>query len=123
VTEYLLARTQVGGPDECWPWLLSKNGEYGQIGGGRLAHREWWASVHGPIPPGMTIHHTCYNRLCCNPAHLEMMTQSENAKRQRPKQPEFCQRGHSMADAYVTSRQRRCRTCHLDRQDRYRGVV
>jgi len=36
---------------------------------------------YGPIPPRKQIDHTCRNRLCVNPSHLEMVTHKQNQKR------------------------------------------
>lgn len=80
------------GPDDCWEWKsksLVKG--YGAIGtGGRsgkhvLAHRAVWEEFNGPIPKhdsyhGHVIMHTCDNRLCCNPSHLVLGTQSDNVR-------------------------------------------
>lgn len=72
------------GDSECWPWLayLNRNG-YGQfVGGGEvLAHRFAYVLLVGPIPTGLTLDHLCFNPGCVNPAHLEPVTRSENAKR------------------------------------------
>lgn len=89
------------GPDECWNWLGAKNNAgYGHIGiptspGGRyspvLAHRFSYELHGGTLPPSQlgsntqTIDHLCYNRLCVNPAHLEVVTHKENLRRRRPR--------------------------------------
>ncbi len=37
-----------------------------------------YAQFVGPIPDGWSVHHKCNNRICCNPAHLQALTQREN---------------------------------------------
>lgn len=37
----------------------------------------------GPIPPGMTVDHICFNPLCCNPDHLQLLTRGQNAARKQ----------------------------------------
>jgi hypothetical protein len=81
-----------GAVSECWPWMSkSKIKGYGSIGlGGRdskkeLAHRVAWMLTYGDIPAldghhGAVVRHKCSNRLCCNPAHLEIGTQMDNVK-------------------------------------------
>lgn len=91
-------RFQRNGPDECWPWLghISVHG-YGFVNNedGRMeaAHRWVYEKLVGEIPEGLHIDHTCHSssdcregnlclhRRCVNPAHLEPVTRSENAKR------------------------------------------
>jgi hypothetical protein len=90
-----------GGPDACHPWLGPPNaGGYGIIGMGgkcRLAHDVSWEMANGcPIPAGPPktgLDHMCHveavragrcrpgicpHRLCCNPAHLVLKTQTEH---------------------------------------------
>jgi hypothetical protein len=68
--------------DGCWPWAgTPASGGYGRLKwGGRQvrAHRVAWELTHGPVPPGLVVMHKCDNRLCCNPAHLEVGTQRDN---------------------------------------------
>lgn len=38
-------------------------------------------SVFRTIPEGMVLDHLCRNRQCCNPVHLEIVTDKENRRR------------------------------------------
>ena len=73
-----------GGPDACWLWRgpLFKSG-YGDtsIRGYRRAHVAVWRVLHGPVPPGYELDHLCRNLLCCNDAHIEPVTHTENLRR------------------------------------------
>jgi hypothetical protein len=78
----------------CWVWTGSTVAtnprhpryRYGTI---RAAHQASWTYAHraayemfiGPIPDGMTVDHICFNPLCVNPAHLQLLTRSENSAR------------------------------------------
>jgi len=69
----MAAGVQRGTADECWPWTGPRlPSGYGRLrgAGDRYAHRESWAAVHGPIPPGVRIWHRCDWPPCCNVAHL-----------------------------------------------------
>ena len=47
-------------------------------------HKVAWVNEHGYIPPKKQLDHLCRNRLCVNPAHLELVTHKQNQKR-KPK--------------------------------------
>lgn len=55
--------------------MFSWHGE--QVYAHRVSHEEHV----GPIPDGWCIDHLCMVPSCCNPAHLEAVTYSENALR------------------------------------------
>jgi len=89
----------------CWNWIAPPDGKgYGrlQVNGHayELAHRIAWQLHHRErIPKGMHIDHLCRNRLCVNPAHLEVVTLKENILRGMGiaavnAQKRFCIRGH-----------------------------
>lgn len=42
------------------------------------AHRAAYELKNGPIPEGLSIHHTCANRTCINPDHLQAVTERDN---------------------------------------------
>jgi hypothetical protein len=65
-----------------WPRHRDRKG-YGQVRLGERAHwahRVFYAFFKGPIPEGMTIHHTCANSGCVNPEHLELATVEDNTR-------------------------------------------
>src|SRR5574343_1677663 len=111
--------TQAG----CWEWTMGTDSSgYGVMavklvdGPGRYGwrasrvHRIVWTATHGPIPDGMVIDHTCCNRLCCNPAHLQVVTQAENVRLQaeRSPAPDTCRRCGA-SDWIEHGSSRRCR--------------
>lgn len=108
-----------GPKDQCWEWTGSLHEGYGQIANKARpigAHRVAWELAHGPIPPNMTIDHLCRNRKCVNPAHMEVVTGSENSRRGATKT--HCINGHELAvTAYVypDGHRRECHPCKLAR--------
>lgn len=70
--------------DGCWVWTGATTDGYGRVkvaGRAELVHRVVFAEVVGPIPAGMHLDHLCRERACCNPDHLEVVTQQENTLR------------------------------------------
>jgi hypothetical protein len=117
---------KVNKTDSCWLWTGSKTcSGYGQIamrpGPPRLAHRVAWEISVGQIPDGLQVDHLCRNRLCVNPAHMELVGSRTNTLRgvgptAINARKQVCKRGHSLADAYLSGGSRYCRTCALEKQ-------
>lgn len=73
------------GPDDCWEWQASKVNGYGAFmakangkWSSHVAHRIAYELMIGPVPDGAHLHHTCGNRGCVNPAHLEPIMPSDH---------------------------------------------
>jgi len=71
---------------DCWKWTstLNNNG-YGRFWDSerecwQLSHRLAYEVLKGEIPDGLQVRHLCHNRLCCNPAHLDVGTARENSE-------------------------------------------
>lgn len=66
------------GPNECWEWLGQKDPRgYGKMT--VRAHRLSWILHNGVmIPEGNYILHSCDNKSCVNPAHLNPGTAQQN---------------------------------------------
>jgi hypothetical protein len=63
-------------------WLVPTRQKFGYASiQGRPAHIWAWEQLIGPIPHGLVLDHLCRVRNCCNPDHLEPITQRENVKR------------------------------------------
>lgn len=97
-----------GGPKACWPWTAKAAHVFGygyiNCGRGNLysAHRVAYALHHGGVPEGAYVLHSCDNPRCCNPNHLRLGTQADNAEdvkrrgrlkgRTGPVDPKLCAR-------------------------------
>ena len=73
-----------GTDDECWEWTAARMsggyGEFGMHGSVLGAHRVAWGLIHGKIPIGLVVRHTCRLRHCVNPAHMELGPHTENMR-------------------------------------------
>lgn len=69
----------------CWERQRACNsGGYGTVVVNRVVwatHRLFYETFKGPIPEGLVVDHLCSNRRCCNPDHLEAVTEQENTLR------------------------------------------
>ena len=100
---------------------------YGQISIGRSgkvrAHRFAYEIFIGDIPSGLVLDHLCRVRRCCNPWHLEPVTDRENILRgvspsALAARKTHCPQGHPYYDAntHVSPDGRRhCRACRRAR--------
>lgn len=123
------------GPGECWPWTGSLEDGYGRLrvaSGKRMpAHRFAWTLVNGPVPDGMVMDHLCRNRACCNPAHVEPVSNRENLMRgdthaARNSAKTRCIRGHDFTEenTYVDPLGRRCcKSCQSARRSERRDRI
>lgn len=121
------SRVAVRSEAECWPWRLSLGSHgYGQVGwrdGDHtvmvLAHRAAWELTVGPIPDDLTIDHVCRNRRCCNPGHLRLLTNVENARDNGMARRTQCPAGHPYdhVNTYIDANgHRSCRACPRERR-------
>ena len=121
----------------CWEWTGASTLGYGRVHWGersssKLVHRVVFALATGREAPEV-LDHLCRNTLCCNPAHLDPVSQAENIRRgnwgansaalQRAKT--HCPNGHEFTteNTYIppstSPKQRQCRTCRLATKRRY----
>jgi hypothetical protein len=106
-----------GGPDACWPWVKSTASHgYGQTWDGttvRLAHRVAYTLCLAPIPEGMTVDHVCRNKRCCNPEHLRLLSNADNASLNSNARKTHCPLGHPYdeANTYRGTKGRQCIAC------------
>lgn len=117
---------------ETWTGYIKPNG-YGQAhrarcgGEGEVvyAHRRAWEEKHGAIPDGAQIHHTCFNRACVNPEHLQLVTSTAEHRELHNAARKMCNSGRHpwSADNVYTAPGgggRSCRLCRNECNRRYR---
>lgn len=114
----------------CWLWTGSLDfGGYGRLHQSETdtdvaAHRLMYMRYVGPIPEGLELDHLCRVRICCNPAHLEPVTHSENVRRgmapivngARNKAKTCCPQGHPYN--YFANGRRHCLVCMREHRER-----
>jgi hypothetical protein len=70
----------------CWFWRASRDADgYGQVRVGKTiarAHRVAYFLAYGELPT--MLDHTCWNRACCNHAHLRPTTNVDNSRNRTP---------------------------------------
>lgn len=77
----------IRGEDECWNW----QGRIGPDGFGRIVivkkylgtHRLAYEFKKSLLLFGERIEHSCANRLCCNPDHIQLTEASAQKRRER----------------------------------------
>lgn len=109
----------------CWISHRATQGngytKIGYLGQTLLTHRVAYAVYVATIPAGLVIDHLCRQRACCNPAHLEAVTNQVNLLRGEGFVAEqarrtHCSRGHELTGHNIYRRpgddsKRECRTC------------
>jgi hypothetical protein len=134
VAERLSARIEIT-EDGCWvsQYSVGSHG-YAQVGWNEngqsfvtVAHRAMWIAVNGDIPEGMTVDHLCKNRPCINPAHLRLLSNYENSRRNNGNDFELgvCAYGHPDSELVAIRRKsktgepRLSMTCGVCKKARY----
>lgn len=95
--------------------MVSEGGEKTRV----KAHRAAYYVTVGNLPDGLHLDHLCRNKLCINAAHLEPVTQIENARRRAFFETVIAPRSHCMKGHPFTAENsyrdaagnRYCRAC------------
>lgn len=130
------AKVRINDGTGCWEWVAFRYAGYGRFhyrGRPQKSHRVAYVALIGEIPDGLELDHLCRNPPCCNPAHLEPVTRSENILRGlrplRETSKTHCPKGHPYDEqnTYLKPetvngrRHRGCRACERDRIVRSRA--
>lgn len=83
--DFIIIRCRFDYANNCWEWQGAISGDgYGIIDfNGKqscVLTRVVWQIWNGAIPDGMLVCHHCDHPSCCNPAHLFLGTQKDNAR-------------------------------------------
>lgn len=136
---------QSGGPDACWPWTRACGADgYGRFwfrGAALNAHRVAMILTLGEVPADRDVDHfRCKDRRCCNPAHLRLATELQNALENnespfaRNARRTHCGKGHPFSGANVIqgkgkgkngkpTRMRICVACYLARRPAAKTIL
>ena len=116
--------------DKCWIWQGYKNKKgYGKFYAGKqlYSHRYSYLIHKGIINHLMQIDHLCKNTSCCNPDHLEEVTQRINLLRgdtntSKNAKKTHCPKGHEYFgnNLFYDNGSRQCKKCHSIKNKAYR---
>jgi len=126
--------------ETCWLWTGPRQetdgyGRFTYAGERGYAHRLAYELFIGPIPESLVIDHLCRTPLCCNPEHLEPVTDKVNVARgesppARAMRYMQCKRGHPYTpENTMTKTDKRgtvaheCRTCRKMRTQARRAAL
>lgn len=110
---------------DCILWTgYTTPGGYGYTGR-NYAHRLAWEAVHGPIPDGLVVDHTCKIRACVNVEHLRLITKAENDRQRWADHggigdERHCRHGHEGERRRTRRGTWYCRACNREAQRRRR---
>jgi len=127
----------------CWNWTgyHEKRPQFGHYGRIKVlgirtpqaAHRVSYELFVGPIPAHLTIDHICRNTRCVNPAHLRLLTRSENSDGgwvKKFREATHCAKGHPLDGDNLFVRYlkngktgRGCRQCKRDADTKQRDKI
>ena len=121
-------------PGGCWIWTrpLDDSG-YGRL---RVGSKVWYAHVlsyeleTGAVPEGHVVDHTCRNRACVRPDHLEAVTGYVNTLRgagpsAQNARKTHCKKGHEFTEDNIIWKgdRRNCKTCRKASREAQRRKV
>lgn len=92
----VLERVEIDEVSGCWIWTGPTSGTKCNEGYPRMSLDGQTVSVHrvtamlafGFLHSRRQVDHTCRNRLCVNPAHLELVTHKQNCRRRDLARPD-----------------------------------
>lgn len=116
----------------CWLYMGTRVPRgHGQTRSGKgcctkYTHRVMYENMIGPIPIGHQMHHKCNNPACCNPMHLQPLTDMEHRAKHKKT---HCKNGHEFTEENTYSQPDRkrgvaypvCRVCRSDNKRMARG--
>lgn len=127
------SKIQVDEETGCWCWTASNTNGYGRYkhaGAMVPAHRFAFETLTGRVIGDLHSDHTCRNRSCVNPTHIELVTQAENNRRKDEAlgigaYANFCVNGHQYTPENTywipgIHARRDCKACIYERGRRRR---
>ena len=113
--------------DTCWEWRGAKTKKgysetFNRYKGVVYLHRLIYELIYGSIPQNMVVDHVCENVGCCNPKHLNLLSNGDNIARKYKLHPaSHCKNGHEYGPNTITRTRkqtgrifRECQTCRLN---------